>query len=172
MLFHLMLTEGCWKNIYSLLCTWRKNIPFLAPIVFGILRASFCVLPGSWVTWFFSSWERNSCLQSWDNLQNDSYFHSKRHPRTILSENSCQFVKFSKQSFASLKSKHFSQFFWWEVNLRGLRWEIFGLWLLSFCQNERSWPKKTRAFTLARNLTQFGERSREKLTKKEVKYNK
>ena len=41
-----------------------------------------------------------------------------------LSENSCHFWKFaqfSKQSFARLKSKHFSQFFWWEVNLRGLR---------------------------------------------------
>ena len=33
----------------------------------------------------------------------------------------CEFAQFSKQSFARLKSKHFSQFFWWEVNLRGLR---------------------------------------------------
>ena len=41
-----------------------------------------------------------------------------------LSENSCQFcefAQFSKQSFARLKSKHFSRFFWSEVNLRGLR---------------------------------------------------
>ena len=32
-----------------------------------------------------------------------------------LSENSChfcEFAQFSKQSFARLKSKHFSQFFW------------------------------------------------------------
>ena len=41
-----------------------------------------------------------------------------------LSENSChfcEFAQFSKQSFARLKSKHFSQFFWWKVNLRELR---------------------------------------------------
>ena len=30
-------------------------------------------------------------------------------------------VNFVIQKFARLKSKHFSQFFWWEVNLRGLR---------------------------------------------------
>ena len=30
-------------------------------------------------------------------------------------------VNFIIQKFARLKSKHFSQFFWWEVNLRGLR---------------------------------------------------
>jgi hypothetical protein len=32
-----------------------------------------------------------------------------------------EFAQFSKQSFLRLKSKHFSQFFWWELNLRGLR---------------------------------------------------
>ena len=26
---------------------------------------------------FFSCWERKNCLQSWANLQNDNYFHSK-----------------------------------------------------------------------------------------------
>ena len=30
-------------------------------------------------------------------------------------------VNFITQKFQRLKSKHFSQFFWWEVNLRGLR---------------------------------------------------
>jgi len=30
-------------------------------------------------------------------------------------------VNFIIQKFTRLKSKHFSQFFWWEVNLRGLR---------------------------------------------------
>ena len=31
------------------------------------------------------------------------------------------FGQFITQKFPSLKSKQFSQFFWWEVNLRGLR---------------------------------------------------
>ena len=34
-------------------------------------------------------------------------------------------VNFIIQKFARLKSKHFSHFFWWEVNLRGLRAFIF-----------------------------------------------
>ena len=33
---------------------------------------SFCLLG---VEWFFSSWERKNCLQSWANSQNDHYFH-------------------------------------------------------------------------------------------------
>ena len=46
--------------------------------------------------------------------------------KPIFTQNSpwmsfCEFAQFSKQPFARLKSKHFSQFFWWEVNLRGLR---------------------------------------------------
>ena len=56
----------------------------------------------SWVTWFFSSWEKKNCLQSWANSQNDKYFHSKRQPRTILSENCCESVNllnFASSSF-------------------------------------------------------------------------
>ena len=59
------------------------------PLVFGV---------ASWVTWFFSSWERKNCLQSRANLQNDNHFRLKRS-RTILSENSCHFVNLL--SFAS-----------------------------------------------------------------------
>ena len=51
---------------------------------------------GSWVTWFFSSWERKNCLQIWTNSQNDC---SKQQPRTTLSGNSCHF--FYLLSFAS-----------------------------------------------------------------------
>ena len=47
------------------------------PLVFG-----YCELN----TWFFSSWERKNCLQSWTNSQNDNYYHSKQQPRTILSK--------------------------------------------------------------------------------------
>ena len=41
------------------------------------LRWSICPLAfalGSWITWFISSWERNNCLQSWANSQNDTIF--------------------------------------------------------------------------------------------------
>ena len=39
------------------------------------------------------------CFQSWANSQDDNHFHSKRPPRTILSENSCHF--FNLLSFVS-----------------------------------------------------------------------
>ena len=45
-----------------------------------------------WLLLFFSSCDRKNCLQSWANSQNDNYFHLKRQPRNILSENSCHFV--------------------------------------------------------------------------------
>ena len=32
---------------------------------------------GSWVMWFFSSWERKNSLQSWANSQNVNYFYSR-----------------------------------------------------------------------------------------------
>ena len=43
--------------------------------------------------------ERTTILAKPSNSQNANYFHSKRQPRTILSENSCHFVNFL--SFAS-----------------------------------------------------------------------
>ena len=63
--------------------------------------------PESWFTWFFSSWERNNCLQSWANLKNDTYFHSKQHPRRILNKNS-HFV-----NLLSLANNHLQD---WKVN--------------------------------------------------------
>ena len=57
---------------------------------------------GIWFKWFFSSWERKNCQQSWANSQNDNYFHSKQQPRTILSEYSCHFLNlliFASNSF-------------------------------------------------------------------------
>ena len=56
---------------------------------------------GSWVTWFFSSWDRKKCLPSRSNSQNDNFFHSKRPPRTILSESShfVHLISFARSSF-------------------------------------------------------------------------
>ena len=70
--------------------------------VYGVLHVLEFLVVASWVTWFFSNWERKNCLQSWANSQNDNHFHSKRQPRTILSENSCHFVNlliFANSSF-------------------------------------------------------------------------
>ena len=57
----------------------------------GALHVLYFLAVGSWVKWFLLSWERKNCLQSWTNSQNDNTFHSKRQPRTILSENNCHF---------------------------------------------------------------------------------
>ena len=46
-------------------------------VISGGLHVLYVWTVGSWVTWFISSWERNNCLLSWANSQNDNYFHSK-----------------------------------------------------------------------------------------------
>ena len=71
-------------------CCKRLAIKYIKLLwnLFGPLHVLWFLAFGSWVTWFFSSWERKNCLQSWANSQNDNYFHSKRQPRAILCENS------------------------------------------------------------------------------------
>ena len=44
-------------------------------VISGGLHVLYFWTVGSWVTWFISSWERNNCLLSWANSQNDNYFH-------------------------------------------------------------------------------------------------
>ena len=66
-------------------------------------RWSTCPLVfGCCLTWFISSWERNNCLLSWANSQNDNYFHSKLQPRIISNKNSCYFM-----NLLSLASNYF-----------------------------------------------------------------
>ena len=62
-----------------------------------------------WIMWFIYSWEGHNYCQSWANSQNDIYFHSKRHPRTILSENRFHFV-----DLLSLVNNHLQD---WKVNI-------------------------------------------------------
>ena len=63
-------------------------------------------------------------VSSFSILQNFNFWMIKFTviPKKIFG--TCQF-DFVTQTFARSKSKHFSQFFWWEVNLRGLRAFIF-----------------------------------------------
>ena len=72
------------------LWTWSKWWPPRCSTCPLVLAVASCVM------WFFSSWERKNCLQSWTNSQND---HSKRQPRTIVSGNNCHF--FNLLCFAS-----------------------------------------------------------------------
>ena len=41
-------------------------------IVLGPLHVVWQVSFGCWITWSISSWERNNCLQSWVNSQNNN----------------------------------------------------------------------------------------------------
>ena len=77
---------------YEVISRWQifKLISSTYPLVFGCWELSHVIF----LMWFFSNWERKNCLQSWAYLQSDNYFHSKRQPRTILSENDCHFLNF------------------------------------------------------------------------------
>ena len=50
---------------------------FVRDYAIGPLHVLQFLAVGSWVTWFFSSWERKNYLQSWANSQNDNYFGLK-----------------------------------------------------------------------------------------------
>jgi hypothetical protein len=77
----------------------------------GALHVLWFFAVGSWVTWFFSCWERKICLQRWANSQNDNYFCSKWSYVVILRENRCHFV--------NLHSFESSYFF---LSLRKITW--------------------------------------------------
>ena len=72
------------------------------PLNNGALHLVFGCWESSWVTWFFSSWQRKNFLQRWANLLNDTNFHSKQQPRTIFGENWCHVVNFLSCSSSSL----------------------------------------------------------------------
>jgi hypothetical protein len=59
-----------------------------------------------------------SILQNFKFLNDKIYSYNKKN---YLALANLAKLMFWSISFARLKSKHFSQFFWWEVNLKGLR---------------------------------------------------
>ena len=90
----------------------------------GPLHVVWHVSFGCWITWFISSWQNsyNSVFfpkAEWCVFLNDKVcsYTKKTIWHLAIWQNWCSII----QKFARLKSKHFSQFFWWEVNLRGLR---------------------------------------------------
>ena len=81
-------------------CLHNLSLDFILPWMLYMCSCFLAV--GSWITRFFSSWERKNCSQSCANSQNDNYSHSKRQPMTIWSDNSCHFVNlltFASSSF-------------------------------------------------------------------------
>ena len=54
-------------------------------------------------------------------LNDKTYSYTKKLFSTWQFGKTDVLVNFIIQKFATLKSKHFLQFFWWEVNLRGLK---------------------------------------------------
>ena len=89
--FSVGLTLMCMKNGIRLPDSLILMYPALLCQMYpSPSRWSTCRLVfGCWITWFISSWERNNCLISWANSQNNNHFYSKW---SVLSENSCHFV--------------------------------------------------------------------------------
>ena len=94
----------------------------------GPLHVLWQVSFGCWVRWSIWSWQEYYKSAFFFNFTKLQFLNDKIYSYTKKKLfGTCQFgkidvlVNFIIQKFARLKSKHFSQFFWWEVNLRGLR---------------------------------------------------
>ena len=95
---------------------------------YSLLHVLWQVSFGCWVTWSISSWQEYYKSVFFFNFTKLQFLNDKIYSYTKKKLfGTWQFgkidvlVNFIIQKFARLKSKHFSQFFWWEVNLRGLR---------------------------------------------------
>ena len=98
----------------------RKS-PSLGPL--HVLRQfSF----GCWVTWSNSSWQEYYKSVFYFNFTKLQFLNDTIYSYTKKLFGTWQFgkidvlVNFIIQKVSRLKSKQFSQFFWWKVNLRGL----------------------------------------------------
>ena len=97
---------------------------------------------GCWVTWSISSWQK--CYKSvfFFNFTKLQFLNNKIYSYTKNNYLALGNLVFWSISSFKTKSKHLSQFFWWEINLRELRGFILQkIWALvagrqkkKFCQ--------------------------------------
>ena len=102
------------------MCT-NTYIGPLHVLVFGCCELShviFLMLRKKELLAMLSKFTKQNCIVPYTEIKlttttNDNHFHSKRQPRTILSENSCHFVNLlsfaSSSFFLSLKKNHVTQ---------------------------------------------------------------
>ncbi len=93
-------------------------------LLLGPLHVLWQVSFGCWVTWSISSWQeyyKSVFFFNFTKLQflNDKIYSYNKNNYLALAN--LAKLMFWSILFARLKSKHFSQFFWWELNLMGLR---------------------------------------------------
>ena len=91
---------------------------------YGPLHVLWQVSFGCWVRWSISSWQeyyQSVFFPKWMKRLIKFRIKPKKKFGTWKFGKIYILVNFIIQKFAGLKSKHFFQFFWWEVNLRGLR---------------------------------------------------
>ena len=76
---------------------------------------------GCWVTWSISSWQK--CYKSvfFFNFTKLQFLNNKIYSYTKNNYLALGNLVFWSISSFKTKSKHLSQFFWWEINLRELR---------------------------------------------------
>ena len=88
---------------------------------YGPLHVLWQVSFVCWVPWSISSWQEYYKSVFFFNFTKLQFLNDKIYSYTKKKLFGTWQFDFIIQKFARLKSKHFSQFFWWEVNLRGLR---------------------------------------------------
>ena len=90
----------------------------------GPLHILWQIYFGCWVTWSISIWKEYHksvffLIAKWTSFSVSQQLRSELSAKWIGKIDAL--VNFIIWKFARLKSKQFSQFFWWEVNPRGLR---------------------------------------------------
>ena len=101
---------------------------------------------GCWVTWSISSWQK--CYKSvfFFNFTKLQFLNNKIYSYTKNNYLALGNLVFWSISSFKTKSKHLSQFFWWEINLRELRGFILQkIWaLVAGRQKKKVLPLITR----------------------------
>ena len=131
-------------------------------IILGPLHVLWQLSFGCWVTWSIPSWQEFYKSVFFFNFTKPQFLNDKIYSYNLQLFQSyiCTSLSYTKkklfvlvnfiiQKFARLKSKHFSQFFWWEVNLRGLREH-------SFCRKFRPQLLRDRKKSSATHYSPLG----------------
>ena len=87
----------------------------------GPLHVLWQVSFGCWVTWSISSWQKCYKSDFFFNFKKLQFLNNKIYSYTKNNYLALGNLVFWSISSFKRKSKHLSQFFWWEVNLRELR---------------------------------------------------
>ena len=131
-------TEIKWA-LLEIRARWARLANYLTRVLYMSFDKFFF---GCWVTWSISSWKKCYKRVFFFNFTKFQFLNNKIYSYTKNNYLALGNLVFWSISSFKTKSKHLSQFFWWEINLRELRGFILQkIWALvagrqkkKFCQ--------------------------------------